>query len=446
MGYDVVVIGAGLAGLMAARELTRAGFDTVICEGRDRVGGRTLSDTLAGVTVDRGASFVGPTQDAVLKLAAELGCPTEPTYCEGANLIRWRGKVRSYPGTIPKLGLIGLLDIGRIRWQFGRVAAEVSITEPWASPNAAKLDSMSLAGWLRSIRATASSRDLMSVMTRVSWGAEPDELSMLHVVRYVKAAGGLDRMLDVPGGAQQDHFPGGSHQMALALAAELGDRIRLGSIVSRIEWSEDAVAVTSTGGVVEARRAILAIAPAQRLDIDIAPSLPIKYQQLSQRWPQGALTKSYAAYRTPFWRAKGLSGQAMSDEGPVFLTFDVSPGDEGPGILLAFTDPKGFDALPPEQRRQTVLAGFAAIFGDEAYDAIDYLDQRWGAETFAPGGPTAAVPPGSWTEFGRLLRAPFGPLHWAGTETADEWTGFMDGAIRSGQRAAREVAAALSKT
>ena len=445
MGHDVVVIGAGLAGLTAARELTRAGFDTVVLEGRDRVGGRTLSDTLAGVPVDRGASFVGPTQDAVLALAAELGCPTHPTFDTGANMIRWRGKLRAYPGTIPKLGLVGLLDIGRIRWQFDRIARTVSITQPWASPDAAKLDSISLGGWLRSIRATSSSRDLMSIMTRVSWGAEPDELSMLHVVRYVKAAGGLDRMLDIPNGAQQDHFPGGSHQLSVKMAEELGHRIRLSSVVSRVEWSGDAVAVSSSGGVVEARRAILAMAPAQRLDIDIAPAPPIQYQQLAQRWPQGALTKSYAAYRTPFWRAKGLSGQAMSDEGPVFLTFDVSPGADGPGILLGFTDPKGFDALPPDERRRTVLSGFAAIFGDEAFEAIDYLDQRWGAEDFAPGGPTAAVPPGSWTEFGRLLREPVGPLHWAGTETADEWTGFMDGAIRSGQRAAREVAATLTR-
>jgi monoamine oxidase len=443
-GHDVVVVGAGLAGLAAARELTRAGLDVVVLEGRDRVGGRTLSDTLAGVPVDRGASFVGPTQTAVLKLAGELGCPIEPTFCEGDNLIRWRGKVSAYSGTIPKLGLVGLLDIGRIRWQFERIAKTVSIAEPWSGPQAAKLDGISLGGWLRSIRATESSRDLMSIMSRVAWGAEPDELSMLHTVRYVKAAGGLDSMLDVVDGAQQDHFPGGSHAMAVKMAADLGDRIRLGAVVSRIEWSGNAVAVASSAGTVEARRAIVTVPPAQRLDIDIAPALPIEYQQLAQRWPQGALTKAYAAYPTPFWRTKGLSGQAMSDEGPVFLTFDVSPSAEGPGLLLGFTDPKGFDALPPEQRRQTALSCFAQIFGDEALDAVDYLDQRWGAEPFAPGGPTAAVPPGSWTQFGRLLRIPVGPLHWAGTETADEWTGFMDGAVRSGQRAAAEVTAALS--
>ena len=443
MAHDVVVVGAGLAGLTAARELTRGGFDVVVLEGRDRVGGRTNSAVLAGVPVDLGASFVGPTQDAVLKLAADLGCDTIPTFNDGANLIRWRGRVRRYHGTIPTLGLIGVLDIGRIQWQFARIARTVSIAEPWSAPRAAKWDAITLGGWLHSIRATVSSRDLMAIMARVTWGAEPDEVSMLHAVRYVNAAGGLDRMLDVVDGAQQDHFPGGSHQIATVMAAELGERVRLNATVTRIEWSDDAVAVMSSAGVVEARRAILAIPPAHRLDIDIAPAPPIEYQQLSQRWPQGALSKAYAAYRRPFWRDNGLSGQSLSDEGPVFITFDVGPESGGPGVLLGFVDARGFDALPPEQRRAAALAGFAAIFGDEAAEPIDYLDHLWGAEPFAPGGPTAAVPPGSWTQFGPLLRRPVGPLHWAGTETADEWTGFMDGAVRSGQRAAAEVTAAL---
>ena len=455
MAHDVVVIGAGLAGLTAARELTRQGLNTVVLEGRDRVGGRTKPATLAGVPVDLGASFVGPTQDAVLALAAELGCATTPTYHAGANLIRWRGTVRRYTGTIPKLGLLGLLDIGRIQWQFERIARGVSISEPWTAVNAAKLDKISLGDWLTSLRATATSHDLMAIMSRVTWGAEPDEVSMLHAVRYVKTSGGLDRMLDVVGGAQQDHFPGGSHEMSVKMAAELGDRIRLGAIVSRIEWSDSAVAVSSSAGVVEARRAVIAVAPSQRLDIDIAPALPIEFQQLAQRWPLGALTKSYAAYPTPFWRAQGLSGQALSDEGPVFITFDVSPPagrseatggshPDGPGILLGFTDARHFDRLDPAQRREAALDCFAALFGDEARQPLDFVDQRWGAETFAPGGPTAAVPPGSWTQFGPLLRLPVGSLHWAGTETADEWTGFMDGAVRSGQRAAAEVAESLA--
>ncbi|WP_163701503.1 flavin monoamine oxidase family protein [Mycolicibacterium sarraceniae] len=443
VGYDVVVVGAGFAGLVAARELVKDGYDVVVLEGRDRVGGRSSTATLAGVHVDLGGTFVGPTQDQVVALAKELDCPTEPTYNQGANLIRWRGKVRSYRGTIPRLGLLQLLDIARIQWQVERLGRDVDITKPWASPSATKLDGTTLAGWLHSVGASASSRDLLAIMARVTWGAEPNDVSMLHAVRYVKAAGGLDRMLDVVGGAQQDHFPGGTQQIADKIAAELGDRVRLDSIVSRIEWSDDAVAVMSSSGVVEGRRAILAIPPAHRQGIDIAPAPPIGYQQLAQSWPQGALSKAYAAYPRPFWRDKNLSGQALSDQGPVFITFDVSPGDGGPGVLLGFVDSRGFDAMAPQQRRQAALTGFAALFGPDAENPIEYLDHCWGAETFAPGGPTAAVPPGAWTEFGPLLRKPVGPLHWAGTETADKWTGFLDGAVRSGQRAAAEVGTTL---
>lgn len=443
MGYDVVVIGAGFAGLTAARELVRQGLDVVVLEGRDRVGGRSSTTTLAGVPVDLGGTFVGPTQDAVLKLAAELGCPTTPTYNAGTNLIRWRGRVRSYRGTIPRLSILSLLDIGRIQWQVQRLSRGIDISSPWTAPKAQRLDRMSMGDWLRSVGASSSSRDLMAIMARVTWGAEPDDVSMLHAARYIKAAGGIDRMLDVVGGAQQDHFHDGTQQIARKMAAELGDRVRVNAAASRIEWSADAVAVTSSAGVVEARRAILAIAPAHRLGIDIAPALPIEYQQLSQSWPQGALSKAYAVYSRPFWRAAGHSGQALSDEGPVFITFDVSPSDDGPGVLLGFVDSRGFDALPPEQRRDKAVQGFAGLFGVDAENPIDYLDHCWGAETFAPGGPTAAVPPGAWTQFGPLLRTPVGPLHWAGTETADEWTGFLDGAVRSGQRAAAEVSAAL---
>ncbi|MDA3638490.1 flavin monoamine oxidase family protein [Mycobacterium xenopi] len=440
---DVAVVGAGFAGLAAARELTRRGHDVLVLEGRDRVGGRSHTGAVAGVPVDLGGTFVGPTQDAVLGLAAELAVPTVPTYHHGANRIRWRGRVRSYRGTIPKLSLPGLLDIARVRWQFERIARAVPLVEPWAARRAEELDSQSLGGWLRSVHAGASTRDLLAIMARVTWGCEPDDVSMLHAARYVRAAGGLDRLLDVEGGAQQDRFAAGTQQIAEKSATELGERLVLDAAVSRIDQHSGGVTVSCEKGRAEAQFVIVAIPPAHRAAIEFAPPLPAEYQQLPAHWPQGRLSKAYAAYPTPFWRANGLSGQALSDQGPVFITFDVSPAPSGPGILLGFADARSFDPLPADERRRQALAGFASLFGHAALSPIDYIDFRWGAECFAAGGPTAAVPPGSWTRYGPWLRRPVGRLHWADTETADEWTGFLDGAVRSGLRAAAEVAERL---
>nr|WP_090281553.1 flavin monoamine oxidase family protein [Mycolicibacterium komanii]CRL78113.1 monoamine oxidase [Mycolicibacterium komanii] len=442
---DAVVVGAGFAGLTAARELVRLGYDVVVLEGRDRVGGRSSTATIAGVPVDLGGTFIGPTQDAVGELAAELGCATAPTFSEGKNLIRWRGRVRSYRSTIPRLSIVELLDVSRIQWRFERASRRVAVEAPWTAPQADALDSLSLDGWLKSVHASAGTRDLMAIMSRVTWGCEPDAVSMLHAVRYVRAAGGLDRMLDVEGGAQQSRFPGGTQQIALRMAEELGSRVVLNAAVRSIETHGDGMlTVTSAQGAVRAKAVVVAIPPEHRKAIEFLPDLPAEYGKLAQHWPQGNLSKAYAAYETPFWRPKGLSGEALSDEGPVFITFDVSPSEDGPGILLGFVDARSFDSLPPAQRRERALSGFAALFGNAALDPIDYLDHCWSAEPFAPGGPTAAVPPGSWTTYGPWLRKPVNGIHWAGTETADTWTGFLDGAVRSGTRAADEVHRALA--
>jgi monoamine oxidase len=447
---DVVVVGAGFAGLAAARELVKRGGDVVVLEGRDRVGGRSSTTTIAGVPVDLGATFVGPTQDAVVAMAAELGCETVPTHSRGKNLIRWRGKVRAYRSTIPRLSILELFDVSRIQWRFERLCRRVPVDEPWTSPIAEILDSKTLDEWLRHVHAGAGTRDLMTIMARVTWGCEPERVSMLHAVRYVKAAGGLGRMLDVEGGAQQDRFPGGTQQIALRMAEELGPRVVLDAVVRSIErhsierHADGSLVVTSDKGSVTAKAVIVAIPPEHRAAISFPPELPPEYGKLAQHWPQGNLSKAYVAYETPFWRADGCSGEALSDEGPVFITFDVSPGDAGPGVLLGFTDARTFDPHPPAERRDLALAGFATLFGDAALSPIDYLDHCWSAEPFAPGGPTAAVPPGSWTTYGPWLRRPVDGIHWAGTETADTWTGFLDGAIRSGQRAAAEVDLELS--
>src|SRR6202012_6272794 len=346
-------------------EPMRRGHDVLVLEGRDRVGGRSHTGHVAGIPVDMGGTFVGPTQDAVRELADELGIPTIPTYHDGANLIRWRGAVRSYSGTIPRLSLGGLVDIGRVRWQFERIARTVPLSEPWTARRADRLDRLSLGDWLRSVRAGATARDLLAIMARVTWGWEPDDVSMLHAARYDRAAGGLDRMLDVENGAQQDRFAAGTQQIANAAATELGDKVVLEAAVRRIDHHGDGVTVTSEKGTADPKYVIVAVPPEHWSAIEFAPALSAEHQQLPARWPQGRLSKAYAAYPNPFWRSAGFSGEALSDEGPVFITFDVSPQPDGPGILLGFVDARNFDQLPADERRRRALQGFAALFGDE---------------------------------------------------------------------------------
>ena len=303
---DVVVVGAGFAGLSAARDLVQLGHDVVVLEGRDRVGGRSSTTTIADTPVDLGGSFVGPTQDAVCALAKELGCETVRTHSHGKNLIRWRGRVRSYRSTIPRLSIIELLDVSRIQWRFERVSRRVPVDEPWTSSIADILDSKTLDQWLRYVHASASTRDLMAIMARVTWGCEPEEVSMLHAVRYVKAAGGLGRMLDVEGGAQQDRFPGGTQQIALRMAEELGERVVLNAVVRSIARHADGtLTVGSDRGDVGTKAVIVAVPPAHRAGITFDPTLPPEYEKLAEHWPQGNLSKAYVAYDTPFWRENG---------------------------------------------------------------------------------------------------------------------------------------------
>lgn len=444
---DVAVVGAGLAGLVTARELRRRGIDCVVLEAGVEVGGRTRNGRLGDELIDLGGTFVGFEQERVVALAAELGLTLTPTYCEGDNVILWRGRRRRYAGTFPRLDPATLLGLAYLRARIERMARQIPLGAPWEATMARRLDAQTLDSWMRRAGVAPGPRDLMRIAVQVSWGCEPEEISMLHVLHYLHGTGGLDAMLAVKGGAQELHLDEGAQEMSLRLAAELGERVVLDTPVAEVEWGDDGVTLRADGDAVRARRVVLALSPAMRGRIRFDPHLPGPWREVPQRWFQGPVSKVYALYERPFWREDGLSGEAIADAGPVRVTLDAGPPDGSRGILLGFVAAdcaRAWDAQPAAERRAQALGCFSTLFDDRALEPLAYVDHRWGEEPWTGGGSVAAATPFAWTAGGRGIATPVGPLHWAGTETAGRWAGFLEGAVRSGERVAGEIAAVSS--
>jgi monoamine oxidase len=446
---EVVVVGAGLAGLAAARELRATGRDVVVLEARDRVGGRTLNEPIGdGKVVEIGAQWVGPTQDRVLRLIDELGLETFPTHTAGQNVFERGGRLGRYSGTIPRTNPVGLAEVGLLMRRINRMASEVPLEAPWEAPKAERWDSQTFDTWMRRNAFTAVARDILRLAIIGVWAAEPRDVSLLHVLFYVRSAGSLEILTDAEGGAQQDRIVGGSQLISLRMADELGEgTVELATPVRAIAHSAAGVTVRSDRLEVAARRTIVAIPPTLAGRISYDPPLPALRDGLCQRMAQGSVVKCMAVYERPFWRERGLSGAVTSVTGPVSVAFDNSPPDGSPGVLLGFLEGQAARRhadLPQEERRRAVAECFGRFFGPEAAEPVAYVDRAWGADEWSRGCYGGFMAPGAWSDHGAALREPIGSLHWAGAETALVWNGYMDGAVGSGQEAARAVAAALA--
>jgi monoamine oxidase len=456
---DVVVVGGGLAGLTTARKLVAKGHKVIVLEARDRVGGRTLNHRIGrGHVAEAGGEFVGPTQDRILALAKAVGVHTFDAYDTGNN-VYVNGSTRlEYSDTGP-LGTAPpdptlTPDIIQLSQRIDQMAAQVPVEKPWTAANAKEWDSQTLETWVRANSANADGiMAILAPFMQALIGAEARDPSLLFVLSYVasagnaKNAGTFERLFNVRGGAQQSRFVGGSQQVAIRVAEHLGSRVHRNSPVRRITQSAHGVVVECDHLHVHAKHVVVAIPPPLAGAIDYFPLLPTARAQLTQRMPMGALMKVEAIYKTPFWRKAGLTGQFLTVGGPVGYSFDNSPPDGSIGVLAGFVGGEQnlkWGVKPAAKRRAAVLAQFVRIFQDDRFGKpVDYFDHNWAHERWSGGGPTAVLGSGTLLNYGHALRAPVGRIHWAGTETADYWQGYMDGAVRSGERAATEVHARL---
>ena len=441
---EVCVVGAGYAGLTAAWRLHEAGVSTVVLEASDRVGGRIWSESRrSGTVIDRGGAWFAPQHDAALSLAREMNVTTYKTWVRGAHLLVDGDRVRRYTGLIPKISPLAIATIALAQLRTDRTAKRVPLDGPWDASGAAELDAQSVASWVRRMKVrTPIARDLFEMAVRGLFATDLEEVSLLHLLFLVHSHGSINTLFSIEGGSQENLVEGGAGAIAQKIATRLGDTLKLVAPVRSITQGDDRVLIEADGITAEAKRVIVAVPPALALEIAFEPALAEDRVALYRDAVGGQETKTLVVYDEPFWRDDGFSGQTAEPGSPAEVTIDASPASGRPGVLASFTfGPVAvrLDALDTTDRRRAVLDTLVRRFGARAARPEEVVETAWWHEPWARGCSMAHLSPGTLTRYGRLLREPFGRVHWAGTETATVSHGAIDGAIRSGERAASEV-------
>ena len=443
---DYCVVGAGFAGLAAALRLKQSGRTVALLEARDRVGGRTYTEVRAdGSWIDRGGAWIGPGQDRVYALMNEFGVPAYKQYIDGESMMIVDGKQHRYAGTIPWTGSPWAtmnLGVGLIKVR--EMCRSIPLEAPWQARKATEWDQISLASWLDKNLLSQQARDMLDMALAGPYTSAASEVSLLWVLYQMASGGGPDFVVSSKDGAQDSRPVGGMGAIYRPIAAELGDALQLSQPVRQIGQDTDGVTVRSDGLTVRARRVVVAVPLAVAGQIDYEPTLPIDRLFLQRRMPSGAIVKTSVVYDEPFWRADGLSGQTASPGSLATLTIDACTDTGTPGVMCVITEgpaARRLGRLAQTDRRAAIVGALVDRFGAKAGSPVGYHEQDWSLERYSGGGMISHAPTGVLTEFGYTLREPCGRIHWAGTESSPVMCGWVDGAIRSGERAAAEVLA-----
>jgi monoamine oxidase len=442
---DVVVVGAGLAGLAAARRLTAAGKRVAVLEARERVGGRTEGALLAnGAAVELGGQWIGPAHTELLALVQELGLETFLTYDQGEAITHREGQLIRYADESFGLPDASLMAVGSMLEAIATLVDSISTTSPWTSPNASQLDRLTLDSWLTAQTDDQVALKFMRLLVPALFSAETSEMSLLHFLFYLKSNAGLDSLVATTGGAQEARVVGGAHRISERMAEELTGCVQLGAVVTSIDHHSDQVKVFYEGGVVSCQHVVVALAPTLAGRLRYKPTLPSHRDALTQQVPAGSVIKFQVAYSEPFWRRENLKGFVLSMDEPFNVVLDNSSSDGSCGVLVGFLEghyARVAATMTADQRADMVVGALVKYFGAQAAHPTQVLERDWMAEEFTRGCYGGRLAPGVWTQYGSALAAPIGRIHWAGAETADIANGYMEGAVRSGYRVAREILA-----
>lgn len=442
---DVIVVGAGAAGLTAANDLRKAGLTVAVWEARDRVGGRLWTEAIDGAMLEIGGQWVSPDQDALIETLAELGLDTYSRYREGDSVYIGPDRVaRRFTGdTFPVSEATGRV-ISEITERLDAMVSEIDPDRPWAHPRAAEWDAISWDAWLRAQTDDDEAVRNLAFATGSAMLTKPTHaISLLQSLLMAASAGSYSHLVDADF-ILDKRVVGGLQQVPLRLAERLGDDVSLGRAVHGLEWSDAGVIARSGENTVRARFAVLAHAPVLYSRITFTPPLPRRQHQLHQHLSMGFVIKVHAVYDRPFWREQGLSGTAFSPYELSHEAYDnTNDGDER-GTLVGFVSDRTADdlfELSAPERKERILESLSHYYGPEAKNPLVYYESDWGSEEWTRGAYAASFDLGGLHRYGKDLRTAVGPIFFACSDMAGAGYQHVDGAIRMGRLVAGQIIA-----